>query len=394
LLTVQFAGVRASLEFMSLLPFTTGVEAVDDLLDQVRIGDNLVFVAQGGSGAWVVDRFIDGADSTRLVVADAGGRHSRDRAAQVLDWSRGGKRQLTPEQARGQLARADEALGASGLFAFDSLTDLSARWGDQPALDLFLWACPRLFRQGSIALWLVDGSRHDDTFVRRLADITQVVVHIEPSEGERIRLRVAKADGRPPTVVGRTLEARLQGGQLSDVGPIVPHRRRFGDMLRELRESRGVGQADLARRVGISPSALSQAERGARGVSADTLMRIYQALGIPLEDAFASRGYHVNRRSTHAATPLASGVIGRRLTQEGVTAWHLTVAARATGRQPLFPVKATEVVTVLRGVLQMEIGGRSETLHEGDALETSGAAITAWSNPADTVTEVMWVIGR
>ena len=379
---------------MSALSLTTGVAAVDELLDQVRVGDNLVFVATGGVQAgWVVDRFVAGSDSARLVLVDAAGRHGRGSAGRVLSWSAHKKRQLAPEEARAQLAAADEAVGAQALFAFDSLSDLAAAWGDQAALDLFLWACPRLFRRGSIALWLVDGERHDEAFVKRLADITQVVVKVEPADNGRVRLRVAKADGRPTTVVGRALEAQLVDGELSDVGPVVADRPRFGDLLRQLRESRGVGQADLARRIGISPSALSQAERGVRGVSADTLMRIYETLGLPLGDTVERRGYRVNRRSTQTAMPLANGVTGRRLAGDGVTVWHLVVAPRAVARKPLFAVKASEVVTVLRGVLELDVGGHGETLQEGDSLEAGGAAITSWTNPADSASEVLWVIG-
>ena len=66
---------------------------------------------------------------------------------------------------------------------------------------------------------------------------------------------------------------------------------------------------------------------------------------------------------------------------------------RRLRNQPLFPVKAHETVTVLRGVLELEVGGHAETLHEGDSLEASDAAITAWRNPADTATEIVWVIG-
>jgi transcriptional regulator with XRE-family HTH domain len=376
---------------------TSGVDAVDTLIDGVRVGDNLVVVVSGDvPGGWLADRFVAAADPDRLVLVDATGRHAGGgRADQVLDWSVANRdKDASADKARRQLYDVDERVGTGALFVIDSLSALARAWGSQAALDLFLWACPRLYRRGSVALWLVHRDSHDAAFVRRLTDITQVVVTLSPVDGG-LRLEVVKADGRPQAVVGRTIDGRLAGDVFVEAGPVVGNRRRFGDILRELRVSRGVGQADLARRVGISPSALSQAERGVRGVSADTLLRIWEALSIPFGANDAQvHGYHVTRRGTRTATTLAPGVSGRRLTDDVVTVWQLTIAARATGRQPLFSVKAAEIVTVVRGVVQLDLGGRTETLHEGDALETSDVAIAGWANPSDTAAEVIWMIDR
>ena len=370
---------------------TTGVPAIDDLLDQVRVGDNLVFVATGAAEAtWLVDCFVDAAQREQLVVIDANGRRTAPDGGRLLSW--GPQAGVDAAGARSQLGQVDDEVGSGAFYAVDSLTGLAQAWGDQAALDLFLWACPRLFRRRSVALWLVQRDEHDEAFLRRLTEITQVVVDIATTPEDDVRLKVLKADGRPVTVVGRTLQAQIEEGQLVAVGNVVSDRRRFGEMLRELRESHGVGQAELARRIGVSPSALSQAERGVRGVSADTLMRIYDTLGIVLTDGLGVRGYSVSRRSTQTATTVGSGVTGRRLAGDDVTAWHLTLAPRASGRQSMFPVKAPELVIVLRGVLEVEVGGNRETLHEGDSLESNRAAVAAWSNPADTPAEVIWII--
>ena len=370
---------------------TTGIPAVDDLLDQVRVGDNLVFVTgPGADGAWLVDAFVDATDKGRLVIIDSTGRHAGQPDSARLDWQpRAG---VDAETARAQLADTDAVVGSGAFYVVDSLAPLADAWGNQAALDMFLWACPRLFSRRSVALWIVERERHDDAFLQRLTEITQVVVDVSATDDGAVRLRVVKADGRPATVVGRTLQFELEGGEVGAMGHVVADQRRFGQMLRDLRESHSVGQAELARRIGISASALSQAERGVRSVSADTLMRIYDTLGVAVGPAGARPGYSVSRRSTQTATSLAPGVTGRKLAGEAITAWHLTVAARASGRQSLFPVKAPESLIMLRGVLEVDIGGGRETLQEGDCLQATTAAISGWRNPADTGAEALWVI--
>ncbi|HVM13595.1 MAG TPA: XRE family transcriptional regulator [Egibacteraceae bacterium] len=368
---------------------TSGVAVLDALIDGVRVGDNLVVMLDEDVPAdWLVDRYIEGTERERLIVADSTGRHGR---GQGLDWSAAG---VTSEQARSQLAEADEHVGPDAAFAIDSLDDLADRWGDQAALDLFLWACPRLFRRRSVALWVLRLNRHDDAFVRRLTAVTQVVVTIHGT-GDDLHLDVVKADGRDPSVAGRSVVARLVDGDLVDARPGEMERQRLGDHLRELRAWRGVGQAELARKVGISPSALSQAERGVRAVSAETLMRIWEALGVGGGAAVAlQRGFRVHRRGAQPEALLASGVTGQRRTDgPAMSVWQLTFTGRANGRAPLFAVKTSETVVVLRGVLQVELQGAVETLHEGDTLVAHTAAITAWANPADTDTEVLWILG-
>src|ERR1043166_9196569 len=55
----------------------------------------------------------------------------------------------------------------------------------------------------------------------------------------------------------------------------------FGSVLRYLRQSKGLSQAELARRVAVSPSYLSLLESDDREGSLSLLRRIATELGIP-----------------------------------------------------------------------------------------------------------------
>lgn len=60
--------------------------------------------------------------------------------------------------------------------------------------------------------------------------------------------------------------------------------------IRELREAIGMTQAELARRINVTPPALQKVERGTRGLDQQWMRRIAPALGVtpadllPIED--------------------------------------------------------------------------------------------------------------
>jgi transcriptional regulator with XRE-family HTH domain len=53
----------------------------------------------------------------------------------------------------------------------------------------------------------------------------------------------------------------------------------YGRILRQLRESTGRGQAEVARSVGISPAQLARLESNQRGLYVEDFVRIVEALG-------------------------------------------------------------------------------------------------------------------
>lgn len=58
----------------------------------------------------------------------------------------------------------------------------------------------------------------------------------------------------------------------------------MGERIRDLRERKAYGQAELAREVGITPTSMWAIESGKHTPRPATLRKIAQALGIPVED--------------------------------------------------------------------------------------------------------------
>jgi len=58
----------------------------------------------------------------------------------------------------------------------------------------------------------------------------------------------------------------------------------IGQRIRDLRQKKGMRQEELARRMGLSPSALSNFEKGRRRTSIDWLRKISRVLGVSMSD--------------------------------------------------------------------------------------------------------------
>ncbi len=95
----------------------------------------------------------------------------------------------------------------------------------------------------------------------------------------------------------------------------------LGPQLRQVRVRAGITVREFARRVGVSPSLISQVERGLATPSVGTLLAITKELGLELGDLFKPEGHAgraapgpVQRGGSRKEIRLASGVRWERLT--------------------------------------------------------------------------------
>ena len=157
----------------------------------------------------------------------------------------------------------------------------------------------------------------------------------------------------------------------------------LGGRLRALRTAQGISASDLARALGISPSAVSQIERGVMRPSVSRLIAITDALGIPLAAVFdpktdaadhAGFGDFALQRAYHAsAVVLDSGVSFRRLApgrSPGIdyfeTVYPPGSTAHATAE--LFRHEGYEVGRIVAGALTIDFDQERVILRPGDAI--------------------------
>jgi transcriptional regulator with XRE-family HTH domain len=172
-----------------------------------------------------------------------------------------------------------------------------------------------------------------------------------------------------------------------------------GERLREIRLLRHATLKTIADRAGVSESFLSQVERGRASASIASLRRIANALGVSVADLFDQSGPprpRVLRRDERPS--LSFGVLGtkRLLTPRPLS--HLEVfvgeldVGGSTGTEPYAHGDSEELLIVLKGSVQLELGGEVHELESGDSIDYRSSTDHRVTNHGEEPAEVIWII--
>lgn len=371
---------------------TTGMSGLDTLLEGLIPGDNVVWVADSADVITVIeDAFLghagrDGRSCsyvTAVTAPAALGKRLGPRVA-IID-ARPGRPSGDPVSLeREMLERAKVA--PIHCTVVDNLTALAARWGDQKALAFFARTCPQLFNLGAVAYWRTFRGLLSGTFLEDVRRITQCVIDIAGD-----RLRVVKAEGRPDVVQGELVRFRLTEGVLT----ISPERAlsRLGRGLQQVRRLHHLTQAALAQLAGITPSAVSQAETGRRGLSLDTLLVIADRLHVSLDDLLPttpSMGYVVIRHDRlGGVAPIETVLVDNP--SIGLRAVLIRLGPGQSGSPP-WGHKGPELLLVASGLVQLEIGDDTPVVRAGDAALATLVPIDGWRNLLSKPASLFWIL--
>jgi len=192
----------------------------------------------------------------------------------------------------------------------------------------------------------------------------------------------------------------------------------IGDRLREERVKAGISQRELARRLGLSASLISQLESGQSRPSVGTLYSIVTELGVSLDqvirgedfapgggDAASSANGPVARPPVghpgqRPAIDLDSGVRWEELAAdegEGIDFLHVTyeVGGASTSDESSIRHAGREYGYVMAGTLGIRIGFQEYELHPGDSIAFDSTIPHRLFNTGDVpVTAVWFVLGR
>ena len=196
----------------------------------------------------------------------------------------------------------------------------------------------------------------------------------------------------------------------------------IGRRLRAHREARNLSLRELARRLGLSPSAISQFETGKSRPSVSTLYAIVGELDISLDELFsgigeqataaepgrpgkgeqreAAEGRHVQRAGSRRAIDLETGVRWERLTPEAdpevdflYVIYDVGGSSCQEGR--FIRHAGREYGLVLSGTLEVTVGFDKYELGPGDSICFDSTVPHCLRNIGDEPVHGVWmVLGR
>lgn len=197
--------------------------------------------------------------------------------------------------------------------------------------------------------------------------------------------------------------------------PARPDYPQIGEHLRARRHELGLSLRDLADRLGVSPSLISQIERGRANPSVSTLYQLVAELDVSLDELlFEDRTDRADRREPEAPAAggpvqraterhrirLASGVIWERLTtlsEPGIEFLYVIyeVGGASSPEDAFQRHNGHEWGYVLSGTLQVTVGFRQYLLEAGDSLSLESTTPHRLANVGDTPVHAIWfVLGR
>lgn len=379
---------------------STGVADLDRVFGPLVDGDNVVWVAEDDERYRLIEAaFVEQARRDRrpvLVVAGTVATVERERGrgsgadlrgadgVDVLDATPGSA--LAPAAVLADELDRRLAARRGICVVVDDLGALARRWGAADAQAFFARTCPSMLQAGAITTWRLP-RRLGLPFVERVRSITQWLLEFRGD-----RLHVIKAESAPRTLQGRVVEVTVHDGVLRVADH--PTSGRLARGLVTLRRDLGLTQAQLATAAGVTPSAISQAESGARGLSIDTLLTMADSLRIPLDRIVAAApepGYRLARHDRDRRAVGPGTVALADDSRIGLRA-HLVVLPDTIARTPPLVHDGVELVAVLRGLVQVDTGEDAPVLRAGDTALLTTARVRSWRNLRPDPAAFYWIL--
>jgi KaiC/GvpD/RAD55 family RecA-like ATPase len=289
---------------------SSGIHGLDDLIDSLYIGDNVVWEIDAGTSFDIfVQRFImqsfregqkviyvsfnrspqsilnemtDYLDAGLFILIDCftSGKGKNDPMFARFYEHPGSTHVVRIERPKSiedftqKLTAIEDSLPPGARYIFDSLTGMQDLWGDENnTYQFFTFMCPRLYDLGTVAYWILEKDAHSQKFKANLRHITQVVIDLYKRK-DSLYMKALKLTGRQQRDAFKPHLYEIQGSGVTITCPRKDLHSDIGSRLREVRVKSGMSQKDLAGRVSLTPSFISQLENNQISPSLSSFLQI------------------------------------------------------------------------------------------------------------------------
>src|SRR4030042_2675184 len=272
------------------------------------------------------------------------------------------------------LASLEDNFQSGGRYVFDSLTGMQDLWGDENrTYKFFTYICPRLYDLGTVAYWILEKDAHSQKFKANLRHITQVVLELYKRK-EKLWIKALKLEGRPNREAFKPHAYEIDAETVVITSVKKEASLNVGKRIKELRMRTGMSQKELADKVELTPSFISQVENNQIVLSLSSFLQLCDALGVSLADTLEKKtdeAHWLIRKEKIFSHPLfkETGIQGLRIVQTRTMSGSLMVIepyAQVKGQ--VIPSEGQKLLYVLKGDVSVIIDGKGETLRSGDSL--------------------------
>jgi transcriptional regulator with XRE-family HTH domain len=368
----------------SLLRVSTGLGALDEVLGGLFWGENVVWEFDG-TPVEPFYRAIAGQTETFETKTIVTLGHAVNRygipGVTIVDAAPGGVL-ASPGDLLREIHRLCHPRGRR-LLLFEPLDIMLHAWGANPTREFFARCCPLLLDVGAIAYWSMNVRATPPALQEAVEAVTQCVLRVD----ER-NVRIVKAEARGDTVRSAVLHWHDEAGLPALSPPELVGR--VAASLRAVRRARTLSQHDLGDLAGVTASAISQAERGERGLSLATLVRLSDALGVTIDDLVRGEeraDYQIGRRGLQQTLTLLDGA-GSDVRVDLVHLDPREAAEPAPGRH------GTGIVAIAGGLVQVRVADKTPALRHGEVLVADSERVAGWRNLGQSEALLFWIVAE
>ena len=422
---------------------STGINHLDTLIDGLHVGDNVIWQVEAGAfvelfclafiKASLRDKknviFVNFNNSPKSIIARMGST-ANNRNVTLVDCFTSGKGESSklfldlyetvykkyrckvihvkkPNEVSNFIRiinEIEEANPRGTRYIIDSITGMQDLWeGQVQILKFFTRQCPRLYELETIAYWILEKNAHSEKFRAQLNHITQVVIDLSIENGI-YSLIISKAENRSTNELLKPQRYEILNSRIEFISEKGVEALNIGRRIRKIRQEKKISQVQLAEKIGVTPSTISQVESNSISLSLLTLLRLTKVLNVPVGALFDEKHtagsnflFRVKYRSPIKIGDFSQKEIMGELVipanvKDKTEAYLLNISPGALFNRHFFVHKGEELGFLFSGVLELEMREKKYVMNEGDIIHLTSDVPDRWENNSDKTAEILWIL--
>ncbi|MEW6417869.1 MAG: helix-turn-helix domain-containing protein [Nitrospirota bacterium] len=411
---------------------SSGIKSLDNLIDSLYVGDNVVWEVEAGTSSEIFVQdfirqsfsesqniiYISFNKSPQSILLQIGEVPSKENFI-LLDCFTSGKGKNdrafikfyenhtdikvikvdNPKDIAhftNVLNSIEDNLPSGTRHVFDSLTGMQDLWGNENnTYKFFTYLCPRLYDLGTVAYWILEKDAHSQAFKANLRHITQAVLELYKRK-DKLYIKALKLEGRHSREAFKPHPYEIDGKGISITQIRKEPFSDIGTKIKEIRIKIGISQKELAEKVDLTPSFISQLENNQISPSLNSFIQICNALGVSLTEILEEKKseeerWLIKREKVFSNLSIyENGLKGYRIVKNGNMSGMLVVLEPNTKIEKHFvPDEGKKLIHVLKGDVSVVIDNRERLLKSGDSIYLKEEIPSLWKNEGGDKAELL-----